>query len=132
MSSAVTVGVNRRRTPNSLKTIVTAEFSPVALHDGIGILTAGEEARFLAVLRDQVRLGQALKQALAFERLDDGAELFFGVEEEQVQEVAEDQTLVLIEVRRRILLRRRTADPVAFAVGAGEEADRRAPASRCG
>ena len=56
---------------------------------GIGNLAAGEEARFLAALGDQVRLGEALEQAAGLQRLDDRAEVVLRVEEEQVQEVAE-------------------------------------------
>ena len=71
-----TVGVKCRRTPNSLNMIVTRLSLRAGLHDGIGILAAGEEARFLAVGRDQVRLGQALEQSLGLQRPDDGAEVF--------------------------------------------------------
>ena len=58
---------------------------------GIGELAAGEEAGFLAVARDQVRLRQALEQALVLQRAHDAAEAFLGVEHEEVQEVAEDE-----------------------------------------
>ena len=50
---------------------------------------AGEEARFLAALGDQVRLGQALEQPAIRQRLDHHAEVEFLAEQEHVQEVAE-------------------------------------------
>ena len=87
-----TVGVKLRRMPNSLNVMVTRVGARAGLHDRIGILAAGEEAGFLAVGRDQVRLGQALEEALVLQRLDRAAEAFLGVEDEQVEEVAEDQS----------------------------------------
>ena len=62
-----------------------------ALHHRHRELAAREEARLLAVVGDQVRLGERLKQPLLLERLDDGAEAFLPVEVEDVQEVAEHQ-----------------------------------------
>ena len=83
------VGVKCSRTPNSLNWMVTVLAAALALHDGIGILAAGQEAGFLAVLGNQVRLGEALEEALGLQRLDDAAQVVLAVEEEQVQEVAE-------------------------------------------
>ena len=78
-----------------------------ALHDRHRKLAAGEEARLLAVVGDQVRLGERLEEALLLERLDGDAEAFRAIEEEEVQEIAEDQPalLLIVEVRRRELLR---------------------------
>ena len=47
-----------------------------ALRNGNRELAAGEEAGFLAVVGNQVRLGQALEPALGLERLDDAADAF--------------------------------------------------------
>ena len=58
-----TVGVKLSRTPYSLKWIVKRAELP--LRHRIRELAAGEEAGFLAVHRDQVRLGEALEDALA-------------------------------------------------------------------
>ena len=52
-------------------------------------LAARQEAGFLAVVGDQVRLGQALEQALLLQRADDHADAFALREEEQVQEIAQ-------------------------------------------
>src|SRR5687767_3794854 len=109
---------NRRREPKT-----DAEFleddrdglvGAATLHDGIREFAAGEEARFAAVLRDEVRLGQTLKQPFAFEGAHRDAKLLFGVEEEQVEEVAEHEAAVLVECGRRKLLRRASADPVSL------------------
>ena len=62
-----------------------------SLRDRHRELAAGEEARFLAALGDQVRLGEALELPFGLQRLDHRAELVLGVEEKQVEEVAEDQ-----------------------------------------
>ena len=85
-----------------------------ALHDRHRELAAREEARFLAVVGDQVRLGKRLEEALLLERLDDGAEAFLAVEEEEVQKIAEEQAAVLliVEVGRRELLRGHAAGHV--------------------
>ena len=69
---------------------------PVPWTTGYGILAAGEEARLLAVLRNQVRFGEALEEALVLERLDRGAEVVLGVEEEQVEEVAEHELALFV------------------------------------
>ena len=71
------------------------------LHHRVGILAAGEEARLLAVRRNQVRLGEALEQPLGLQRMHDAAETFLRVEDEQVEEVAEHQPLLGVEVGRR-------------------------------
>ena len=116
-----TVGVKVRRTPNSLNTIVTELLLPPC-DDRIRILAAGEEAGFLAVGGDQVRLGQALEQPLRLERLHHRADVVLGVEQEHVQEVAERQAAALprIEVGRGELLRRGAAEPVVL-VAVGDE-----------
>ena len=69
----------------SVPTIVGSEVQPDAvfleldadarraalpLDDGVRVLATGEEARFLAVLGDQVRFGEALEQALVLQRAD--------------------------------------------------------------
>ena len=89
MTSPAIVGLKFSFTPNSLNMIVTA--ARIALHDRHRKLAAGEKARLLAVVGDQVRLGERLEQALLLERLDDRAEAFLAVEEEEVQEIAEDE-----------------------------------------
>ena len=86
MSPAI-VGVKLRRTPNSLNWTVTR--AGRALHDRNGKLAAGEKAGFLPVVGNQVRLGEALEDALCLKRLDDRAEPYFAVEEEEIQKVAE-------------------------------------------
>ena len=119
-----------------------------ALRDRHRELAAGEEAGFLAALGDEVRLGEALEQALRLQRLDHGAEVVLLVEEEQVQEVAERElagrcvtslpkSLLAFdtsgrEAGRRELLRRRRGRRVLDAGRAGEERRRRARSSRCG
>ena len=72
-------------------------------------LASGQEARLLAVVGDQVRLGQALEVAGLLERLDDGADAFLAVEEEQIQEIAEDELVRLSSSKSGAgeLLRRR-------------------------
>ncbi len=90
-----------------------------ALHHGVGILAAGQEAGFLAVFGNQVRFGQALEQPLVLQRLDDAADAVLRVEEEQIQQVAEDDPS-LIERRNGKLLCARAADP-AVVETVGEE-----------
>ena len=101
--------------PNSLYTTVTScSLGAAALDDRNRNLAAGEEAGFLAVVGDQVRLGEALEEPARLQRLDDGADALLALEEEQVQEIAEDQVdrvgsaLALLEAGRRELLRRRS------------------------
>ena len=73
MTSPAIVGLKFSSDAELLELIVTAGG---ALHDGHRELAAGEEARLLAVVGDQVRLGEALEIALLLERLDDGADPF--------------------------------------------------------
>src|SRR5262249_60262388 len=54
-------------------------------------LTSGEEARFLAALGYEIRLREAVEHPSGLQRLDDGAELVLGAEQEQIQVVAEHQ-----------------------------------------
>ena len=61
MTSPAIVGVKFSRTPNSLNETVTA--AGCALDDGNRKLAAGQEAGLLAVVGDQVRLGEALEAA---------------------------------------------------------------------
>ena len=56
-----------------------------ALDDRNRELAAGEEARLLAVVGDQVRLGEALEVALRLERLQDCAEALAVVEEKRLR-----------------------------------------------
>ena len=58
------VGVKFNLTPYSLNWIADAGRAALPLDDGVGVLAAGEEAGFLAVLRNQIGLGKALKQTL--------------------------------------------------------------------
>ena len=64
MSPAI-VGVKFSRMPNSLNMTVT-RCRVAALHDRNRELAAGEEAGFLAVVGDEVRLGEALEAARVF------------------------------------------------------------------
>src|SRR6185312_12771855 len=57
------------------------------LNDGEGILAAGEEAGLLAVLSDEVRLGEHLDNAFLFERLEGGAEVEVRPEDGEVEGV---------------------------------------------
>ena len=66
-----------------------------ALDDRNRNLAAGKKARFLSVVGNQVRLGQALEEALRLQRLDDGAETLLPIEEEEVEEVAEYQSVLV-------------------------------------
>src|SRR5207342_1868123 len=77
-----------------------------ALHDWNRELTTGEEAGFLAVVGNEVRLGQTLEPATLFERLDDAPDAFLLVEEEQIQEIAERRKAwsCVVEDRRCELL----------------------------
>src|SRR5207237_704046 len=61
------------------------------LHDRIRILAACEEARLFAVQGDQVRLREALEQALGLQRADDRTDVVFRVEQKHVPQVAEPQ-----------------------------------------
>jgi hypothetical protein len=79
-------------------------------------LTAGKKAGFLPALRDQVRLGEALEQPFALQRLDDRAKLVLQVEHEQVQVVAE-LGLAVVEERRWKLAGGDAADDVLVPVG---------------
>ena len=74
MTSPAIVGLKFSLTPNSLNMIVTRARG--ALHDRHRKLSAREEARLLAVVGDQVRLGERLEEALLLERLDRDAEAF--------------------------------------------------------
>ena len=74
--SPLTIGVKFRRMPNSLYMHADARaLPPEPCAIGIGNLAAGEEARFLAALGDEVRLGEALEQALGLQRLDHRADV---------------------------------------------------------
>ena len=90
------------------------------LHDRIRVLPAGQEARFVTVLGNQVGLGQALEQPSRLKRPDDDAQVRAAVEGQQVQEIAKDESLAVgelllvgpVEVRRRELLGCEPPDPV--------------------
>ena len=92
-----------------------------ALRDRVGVLATGQKHRFGAVLRDQIRLRQALKQSTCLERFDDDTDVFAGIEGQDIEEVAEHQALVVVEVRRGKLLRRETTDKVVVAEDVGEK-----------
>ena len=92
-----------------------------ARDDGNRELPAGEKAGFLAVIGNQVRLGETLKIALLLQCLEQPADVLLGVEQEQVQKVAEHQALVGVEDRRRVLLGCAATDPAVTSSGAGEE-----------
>ena len=111
ITSPAMVGLKVRRMPNSLNT--TGDRARGALHDRDRELAAGQEARFLAVVGDQVRFGEALEPAGRLQRLEHAADAVLAIEEEQVQEVAEHQPclgLLVVEVGRGELLRRRPAE----------------------
>jgi hypothetical protein len=77
-----------------------------------------EEAGFLAVGRNQVRLGKALKEPLGLHRANRGAEAFLGVEHEHVEEVAERQRSILLEIGRGYSWRLGPSEPlVLVAIG---------------
>ena len=61
ITSPAIVGLKVRRMPNSLNMTVTV--AGVALHDRHRELAARQKARFLAVVRDQVRFRQALEKS---------------------------------------------------------------------
>ena len=54
------------------------------LHDRKRELTTGEKARLLAIHRDQIGLGQDLKQILGLKRLDGGSEINVGSKQKEV------------------------------------------------
>src|SRR5690242_10407455 len=60
-----------------------------ALHDRDWNFATCEEAGFLAVVSDQVRLRETLKEAAIAQRADHGAEVVLLAEEEDVQQIAE-------------------------------------------
>ncbi len=110
MMSPAIVGVNVSLMPNSLYITVTALLAPEPWTIGDRNLAAGQEARFLVVVGNQVRLGKALEESLRLQRLDDRAPAFLSVEEEQVEEIAEDRLVLatlIVDGRRGELLRRR-------------------------
>ena len=98
MTSPAMVGVNVSLMPNSLYIDRHGAVRAGALDDRNRNLAAGQKARFLAVVGDQVRLGEALEEALRLQRLDERAEAFLVIEEEQVQEIAEDQSAALLSI----------------------------------
>ncbi len=65
------------------------EAGRIGLDDREGKLTASEEAGFLAIDRDQIRLSQDLKKVALLQGLDDATEVHVGVEEKQVQQVGD-------------------------------------------
>jgi hypothetical protein len=73
------------------------------------------------------RLGETLEEPSGLQRLDDGAELLFAVEEEQVQEIAERELLSrspgVVEQRPGGLIRRRARQVVLVPARAGEQRD---------
>ena len=85
--SPAIVGVKFRRTPNSL--YEHGHVADVARHDRHGKLPARQEAGLLTVVRDEVRLGQALEAAVLLDRLQDPADARRSLEEEEVQQIAE-------------------------------------------
>src|SRR5262249_26476214 len=67
-----------------------ADVAGVTTDNGHRNFAAGEETGLFAVVGDQVRFGQALEEPTALERLQDAANPLVFLEEEQVQEVAEE------------------------------------------
>ena len=67
------------------------------LNHGEGKLAAGQKLSFLAVDRDQIRLGQDLQQVFLLERLDDRAEVDVAAKKKEVERVA-DANGWLVEV----------------------------------
>src|SRR5207247_10810192 len=59
------------------------------LHDREGKLTPGQEAGFLAVDRNQIRLCENLQETLIFEGLNRRAEINVGTEKKQVQNIVD-------------------------------------------
>jgi len=64
---------------------------PLPCAIGYRELTAREKAGFLPAFRDQVRLGEALEQALDLKGLDHRAEVVLLAEQKQIQEVTEGE-----------------------------------------
>ena len=89
MTSPAIVGLNVSRMPNSLN--CDGDAAARALHDRHRKLAAGEKARFLVVIRDEVRLREALKLPRALERPDQRADVVLRIQKEEIQEVAERQ-----------------------------------------
>src|SRR5579864_4989863 len=91
------------------------------LRDGDWDLATGEEAGLFPALGYQVRLGETLEQPTLLQRLHERPDIVLGIEEEEVQEIAEDQLAVLIPLRRWKLLGRGPADPPAVVVAVRDE-----------
>ena len=87
--------------PDSELLELNGDRSRVALDNWNREFAAGEKTCFLAVVGNQVWLGQALKMAGLFEGSNDGANVVFGVEKEQIQEIAEYQLVVFESPARR-------------------------------
>src|SRR6266702_4686475 len=63
--------------------------SGAGLHDGKGELTTCQEAGFLAIDRDQVRLGENLQETFIFKSLDGCAKIDVGTKEKKIQDIAD-------------------------------------------
>jgi hypothetical protein len=78
-------------------------------------LSASEKARLLSVVRNQIRLGEALEVAGLSQRTNDRADVVLRIEQEQVEEVTERELVLSLltdlEIRRGKLLRRSSARP---------------------
>ena len=70
------VAGNRRleREANPELLVLNGDGAGRALNDGNGNLAAGKKAGLLVVVRDEVRLGEALEEPVRFQRLDDRAD----------------------------------------------------------
>src|SRR5439155_27207037 len=77
-----------------------------ALNDGHRNLAAGEKTRFASVIRDQIGFGEALEQSSCLKRLQKRPDVVLGIEDKQVQEVAERERPIRFEIRCRILFGR--------------------------
>ena len=124
--SPAIVGVKFSRTPNSLNCDRHLAERP---DDRDREFAAGEEARLLAVVGDQVRLGEALEIAGLLQRRISVPTFQLVLNRKRFRKSLNSIWPVrprVVEVGAGELLRRAAADPVTAPVGAGEE--RRCPA----
>ena len=91
MRSPMMVGVKLETDAELLEHDRHADVRTRALCDRNREFATGQEACFLAALRDEIRLGQTLEQAARLQRADQQAEVVLLAEHEQVEEVAETE-----------------------------------------
>ena len=79
------VGLKFRRTPYSLKMMVIAVAAAAALNYRNRKFAAGEEARLLAVHRDQIWFRQFAQRALCLQHANHGRGVDPPIEDEQIK-----------------------------------------------